>query len=294
MTEQRFESKPEVGTRVVLRKVKGDLWNGAVDGRSGVVIAQRIDGNALVRFDNRRHDFGPWTSLVPEAQAPAFKVGDRVKCVGTDFSDWRKAKKGGWVGTITGKDEYGWNVRWDNGKGSACLKDDHLVLAPQEPETPTFNPGDMVEIVSHAPSEFSDVFAYKRELPMHTPLKVKEGNDKEGDCWVYTADESEYYFVPAANLRLVPRKQPQPEVIVDGHRYVLAEPERQPQQGEVWRNVHSERLFLFTREGKWVEPASGAVMRVSTEEMIEQGAEYAYATIADAIEAGETFREEEE
>lgn len=72
-----------------------------------------------------------------------------------------------------------------------------------EPIVEQFKPGDMVMIVSHEAVEGSGTLPYRRRLPMHTPLEVKSGADPEGDCRVYTPDKSDWWYVPAANLRRV-------------------------------------------------------------------------------------------
>lgn len=66
-----------------------------------------------------------------------------------------------------------------------------------------FKPGDMVKIVSHKEVEGSRPICYRERLPMHTPLEVKSGVDSDGDCKVYTPDKSDWWYVPAANLRRV-------------------------------------------------------------------------------------------
>ena len=64
---EKFTERPAVGTRVTLRKVRGDVWCSQFDGQSGVVVGETASTEGVyVQFGNGQRDCGEWSSLTPE------------------------------------------------------------------------------------------------------------------------------------------------------------------------------------------------------------------------------------
>lgn len=86
---------------------------------------------------------------------------------------------------------------------------------------------------------------------------------------------------------------PTPRTItLDGVTYTLTpvqeqaeEVKREPQEGEVWKNVDGNRHFLICTGDKAVD-ISGIVMGIGADELKRQGCTFAYPTLRAAFEAG--------
>lgn len=117
-------------------------------------------------------------------------------------------------------------------------------------------------------------------------------DDGSGDYGLWTSLE------PEATPAVATTPEPAPEVIINGVRYVPApeqaeakEEKREPKRGEIWRLKDGE-LCLITDETR---PEGRTVVRLSkisglltyTHRSFES---FAYPSLADAIEAGETFK----
>lgn len=90
---------------------------------------------------------------------------------------------------------------------------------------------------------------------------------------------------------------PLPEVIINGVRYVPApeqaeakEEKREPKEGEIWRRKNSTALILIVDEGRNVVLRSACLGGCRTHTELTYHYEFAYPSLAAAIEAGETFK----